>query len=233
MPYNETHKIINEILYKLCSDCGKWLPLNEDYFYKNKTSLDGFNPYCKNDAKKRSAKWEKENPEQRKELKKKYDSKPERRLNRKEVSRIRRENGKLLEWQHNNPDKVKLYNELHRNHSITNNEWEACKSYFNFRCAYCELPLEEHFIKFKGKGIKDSSFKLRMTIFFKGCIILRALTREFFQFVSYSFKFLYFTSTNKVHFFIVNHCGYIEIFRHSFSCYFDWKKNIIFNRFII
>jgi hypothetical protein len=58
------------------------------------------------------------------------------------------------EWQRNNKDKLKSYaeyREMNKTHTITNEEWEDCKNYFNYRCAYCNLPVEEHYIKYKGK----------------------------------------------------------------------------------
>jgi 5-methylcytosine-specific restriction endonuclease McrA len=58
------------------------------------------------------------------------------------------------EWQRNHPDKIRGYNRdrnLHKKHEISEQEWESCKNYFNYRCAYCGLPIEEHFVKYKGK----------------------------------------------------------------------------------
>jgi len=40
---------------------------------------------------------------------------------------------------------------MNKKHDITEMEWEECKKYFNHRCAYCGLPIEEHFKKFKGE----------------------------------------------------------------------------------
>lgn len=56
------------------------------------------------------------------------------------------------EWQNNNKDKIKEYNKnrQHKNHKITIQEWESCKTYFVHRCAYCGLPIEEHYINRKG-----------------------------------------------------------------------------------
>jgi len=52
-----------------------------------------------------------------------------------------------------NVGKFKNYNlkRKEKEHNITNIEWEACKFYFNHRCAYCGLPIEEHYIKRRGK----------------------------------------------------------------------------------
>jgi hypothetical protein len=64
------------------------------------------------------------------------------------------ESAYMSEWQRNNKDKLKLYaefREMHKTHEITPEEWENCKNYFNYRCAYCNLAIEEHYIKYKGK----------------------------------------------------------------------------------
>jgi hypothetical protein len=37
-----------------------------------------------------------------------------------------------------------------KKHEITKNEWENCKNYFNYRCAYCGLAIEEHYIIYNG-----------------------------------------------------------------------------------
>lgn len=70
-----------------------------------------------------------------------------------------REAGKQLEWQRNNKDKLKKYNSQHKNHEITNDEWEDCKNYFYYRCAYCGLPIEEHFVPFNGEIIHSDFHK--------------------------------------------------------------------------
>lgn len=53
---------------------------------------------------------------------------------------------KLKKWQKDNPEKVKDYNQKrkHKKHKITLKEWNACKEYFNFECAYCGTSEEEH-----------------------------------------------------------------------------------------
>lgn len=95
--------------------------------------------------------FQKANPEKRKAYDKKDNEKPEKKRLMKELNKIRRENGKLTEWQRNNPDKMKIYRLQHRNHSITSNEWDNCKNYFNYRCAYCSLKIEDHYVIFRGK----------------------------------------------------------------------------------
>lgn len=44
-------------------------------------------------------------------------------------------------------------NRQHKNHNITDEEWIACKEYFNNECAYCGLPLREHWIMYSGNKI--------------------------------------------------------------------------------
>jgi hypothetical protein len=51
------------------------------------------------------------------------------------------------EYYKNNPEKFTIYtqNRQHKNHNITKSEWENCKKYFNYTCAYCELPISQHY----------------------------------------------------------------------------------------
>jgi hypothetical protein len=154
--YEETHKTFNNELYKLCTKCEEWFPCNEDYFYKNKLNKnDGFFPYCKECAKKKTI--EQRDPDRVYELNKLYrTTRPHTIEARKRSNKKRVENGKYKEWQINNPEKLKgynLYRELHKKHEITDEEWEGCKNYFNYRCAYCDLPIEEHLVKYNGKLI--------------------------------------------------------------------------------
>ncbi len=37
---------------------------------------------------------------------------------------------------------------MNRTHSISNEEWEDCKKYFNYECAYCGLSVKDHYITF-------------------------------------------------------------------------------------
>jgi hypothetical protein len=156
--YEECHKIVDGITYKLCSDCNEWLPMNKEYFYKNKSANDGFNPYCKKDTIKRTVKYREDNPEWLKNYgKEKYQNKQE--YYKDKAKRWNKENEDRAkeiqkEWRQDHPEIVKGYNEdrkLHKKHTISKNEWENCKNYFNYRCAYCELPIEEHYVQYKGE----------------------------------------------------------------------------------
>jgi hypothetical protein len=152
--FDETHKIINNELHKECSICKEWLPSNKDYFYRNKSSgIDGLNPYCKECTKKKSSKWINENLLQYRVNRDKYRDKPESRIKNRIRTERWRERGKLKEWQLNNSETMKIYNDKRKNkkHKISKKEWEDCKNYFNYRCAYCGIPIEEHYVKYRGK----------------------------------------------------------------------------------
>lgn len=60
------------------------------------------------------------------------------------------------EWNDNHKDRILEYStfrQMHKTHKITKEEWESCKAYFNYECAYCGLPIQEHLARRKGKLI--------------------------------------------------------------------------------
>lgn len=145
---------------KQCSICGEIKPLSEFYKQKKYSKKRGnwiyYHPECKKCASERSYKWEKDNPDKRKKslLKRRYTDEKiqELRIN----SKQRLANGKQLAWQRENKDKIREYNlkrKEQKTHKISDKEWEECKNYFNYRCAYCGLKIEEHYIKHSNKII--------------------------------------------------------------------------------
>lgn len=160
--YQKNHKEINGQLYKRCSihneycpNEDEWIPCTDEYFYKNKKNGDGFSPYCKTCEKAKNMKYNREHNDQRYWYNKKYLSKPEK-LNHinKSIRERRQRDGKFRQWQRDNKDKIKQYQEnrkQHGDHRITKKEWESCKEYFENCCAYCGLPLAEHYIFYKGE----------------------------------------------------------------------------------
>jgi biotin synthase-like enzyme len=60
-------------------------------------------------------------------------------------------------WEQNNPDKLRQYGRNHRakSHKITDIEWQDCKQYFNYECAYCGMTEEEHKEKYKQQLHKE------------------------------------------------------------------------------
>ena len=149
----ENYKEIEGVLHKKCSICNEWVPCNTDYFYKK--NRDKLSPYCKTCEKAKNTKYSREHNDQRYWYNKKYLSKPEK-LNHinKSIRERRQRDGKFRQWQRDNKDKIKQYQEnrkQHGDHRITKKEWESCKEYFENCCAYCGLPLAEHYIFYKGE----------------------------------------------------------------------------------
>jgi hypothetical protein len=145
-PYQQCHKFIDEVEHKLCSDCNEWFPLTKEYYYKNKSALDGFNPYCKECTKKRSWKWQKENWDKMLIHFKKMNAKPENKEKHRQLYWERKESGYYEQHYEENKENFKGYNRNRKskNHNITKSEWLNCKIYFNSECAYCGMPLEIH-----------------------------------------------------------------------------------------
>ncbi|MDT0160401.1 HNH endonuclease [Bacillus sp. AG4(2022)] len=126
---------------------------------KNKEVYIYYNPECKSCTSRRVAERRKSDPEyysrhvekQRarnllpevKDQKKKWRDSEKGELNRK---RWETDNKHLLKEYQGDRNKTKK-------HIISKLEWEDCKKYFNHRCAYCGLAIEEHYIRFSGKII--------------------------------------------------------------------------------
>jgi hypothetical protein len=84
--YNQIHKTINDVEYKLCSECKEWFPMNEDYFYKWKYSTtDGYRSICKKCDIKRTQQNRENNIEVRKEYDKLNHIKNQEKRNKKSV----------------------------------------------------------------------------------------------------------------------------------------------------
>jgi 5-methylcytosine-specific restriction endonuclease McrA len=161
--FNREHQLINGIDHKLCNkhhiffpEESPWVIATEEYFYhNNKNKTDYLHPECKRCSILKAREWAKENPEKEKELRHKINTNPSEKT--RETKRIdaqtRRDNGKYYEWLKNNPDKQKEYIKNHREHDITEKEWNSCLKIFEYRCAYCGLPQEKHIVKRNGKYI--------------------------------------------------------------------------------
>jgi hypothetical protein len=85
----------------------------------------------------------------------KVETKPERRKYTKEKSKRQIKTGYTKGWQQSNPSKIKVYNKNHRNHDITEQEWQACQKAFNYCCAYCNKTLKEQKEQNKEQFHKD------------------------------------------------------------------------------
>lgn len=154
--YSKTHKIINGIDHKFCNahhtyfpSEDPWFPATLDYFYKNNTSgVDGLNPYCKNCGSQKAIQQWKDDPVKHREAHKKYE-KTEKFKRWMHKNQIDMRDYRKEYWK-KNKHKNKQYTENHRKHDIINKEWVACKNFFKDDkgiqvCAYCGLPLENHY----------------------------------------------------------------------------------------
>lgn len=142
---------------KKCTKCNINKPLTE-YYSQNRTRANGekfihVSTECKECAKARAIKYQKDNPEKFKGYMKKQNSKPSMKAAKVKISKEFRDSGKYLEWQRNNKDKLINYRENReiKRHNITKDEWQMCKLYFDDSCAYCGLHINEHFIKYAGE----------------------------------------------------------------------------------
>lgn len=155
LTYEESHKILEGELYKLCN-CHQeyfpgenvWFPCTKEYFYKNNNKRDGLQPLCKKCAKEKIYRW-RENPENKERFLEAC-----RKLNKTEKHKIcvknalikRQNEGYLIQYQRNNKEKIRQYTlnrKLHKEHVISKEEWESCKKYFGNSCAYCGISNEE------------------------------------------------------------------------------------------
>lgn len=162
IPYEECHKEIEGVLYKKCSihneycpEDDEWFPCTDEYFYKNKgNKKDGLSPYCKKCEIKKTTKWGQANRDKLRGYYRKNNKTEVTKQRKYLFSKHQKDSGIYLEWQQNNKDKIKQYQEnrkQHGEHKINKKEWESCKDYFNNECAYCGLPLDKHYSKFKGE----------------------------------------------------------------------------------
>jgi len=149
---------------KECGWCGEVKGSNE-FYSQNKKYADGtlyvyYNPECKECTSKKAMKWQKENPDKRKEHLNKINATKHKKEMLRKSNKKRLESGKMKEWQRNNPEKLKKYRkykDMNKKHKISKKEWDSCKQYFNNECAYCGLHISEHFNKFAGR-LKHTDF---------------------------------------------------------------------------
>lgn len=165
IPYNENHREINGIIEKKCiihniyspEDELPWFPCTEDYFYKSKmNSIDGLHPWCKECSRRKAVIHKANNVEYYKQKdKERYDADKEyrKKLSQKfDLLNPGRKKEIRDTYMKKHPEKQTEYR-LRRepkNHKISKKEWDDCQKYFDYKCAYCGLPLSEHWTKYKG-----------------------------------------------------------------------------------
>lgn len=135
---------------KTCSVCEEIKRLTEYYSRKVYSKSKGhhiyYNPECQECTKERSDTWNKNNKEHRRKLAIKYYEEGKWVDYKRENSKKQRDSGYYLNWQRSNKNKIIKYNNNRnsKKHNITREEWESCKEYFNYQCAYCGITEEEH-----------------------------------------------------------------------------------------
>ena len=162
--YQENHRVNNDgVIERRCSnpECKEWKEENVKNFYivNKKAKVIKFMPECKMCSKKRSLQTRNENLERSRQTKQDWYDRDN---NAKKVKTYNRDyylqnpEKKLQiasEFRKNNKDVIKRYvqnKSQHGTHTITVKEWKACKEYFNNECAYCGLPVTEHYGTYRG-----------------------------------------------------------------------------------
>jgi len=168
--------MIEGIEFKQCKDCLNWFPMNLDNFNVVNVNKDKFNHRCiscqkkyshdkyqknRKHVKEKSKIWNHNHPERRIEYRREYY------LNNLDIwydrqkiyndTHAKQIAEKEKEWAKNNPHKTAKYNKYryHKKHNITNKQWINCKNYFmndkgEWSCAYCGLPINEHYQNYSG-----------------------------------------------------------------------------------
>lgn len=145
--YDGTHNVIDKTIYKICSIHNEWLPMNDTYYYRNKSSVDGFNPYCIECTKEKTKKWQEDNSERYYEMitHRGKNPSPRRLKTLSERSLKQRLTGYNQKWRKENPEKSKKYNRKRseeKDHEISDNELNVLYEYANYSCMYCGMTEE-------------------------------------------------------------------------------------------
>lgn len=130
---------------KVCKWCEEERALTEFYSQKKKKA-DGtgyiyYRPDCKECTNKNAKKWRYNNPEAYDRSQMKWLQSEKGIESNKRRQQRRRDNGNYYKWL---KDSGYKYDRSHKEHEISIEEWESCKSYFNYSCAYCGLTEREH-----------------------------------------------------------------------------------------
>ena len=154
----ENIREVNGVKEKRCTICKEWHPETKDYYFmRNKSKPEkGFCSECKECSRERTRLKIAENPERHRKRSKDFRDRHADRyiavLRQWRKDNPERKQEYQDKYYQENPDKLKRYqeNRQHKNHNITKSEWENCKKYFDYKCAYCGLPLSEHYYTRKG-----------------------------------------------------------------------------------
>jgi hypothetical protein len=161
--YKDSHKYINDKLYKLCKDCREWFELNESNFRLDKRAKDGFNNRCHTCQTKYAKEYyDKTSVIQIEAATKRNKAKGEeylaylRNWHQENLDYHRNQNNQwyadnkayrqeyTANWRKENPERVRYHSENHRIHDISSKEWNNCLTVFNHKCVYCGISEKEH-----------------------------------------------------------------------------------------
>lgn len=125
-------------------------PQTNEYFYKNKRAKDGFTSWCVFCRRKKQLQYIENNKEKVTKSRHDWHKKNKDKVNEK-CRNWRKENPERKKrnetaFYERNPTKHREYADKHlkKRHNITDEEWDSCKLYFNYGCAYCGMSYKEH-----------------------------------------------------------------------------------------
>jgi len=154
----------NKIVERRCTQCSNWLEENTDNFYmQNKSKPEmGFTPRCRSCTRINANEHREENKEdyikysyEYRKTNREEDNEKHKKIARSRVRYKDYLSNYLKGWykREENKGKQLTYGLNHRNHEISEAEWKACLKAFDYKCAYCGLPMEDHIIIRKGKSV--------------------------------------------------------------------------------
>lgn len=149
----------NGVIERKCSQCGQWKEENyNNYYMKNKSKPElGYSPECKECAIVRTKKNTSKDPDKVLNAVIDWQNKNKERFLTTQHEYNKKRKDKQREYTSDyikeHPEKQKVYVQNHRNHDITNKEWQENLKAFDYCCAYCGLPAKEHIVKRNNKYI--------------------------------------------------------------------------------
>ncbi|WP_440110021.1 HNH endonuclease [Paenibacillus sp. QZ-Y1] len=154
LSFEDSHKVENNNEYKLCNICLQWFLCSTENFYSNpKNKSDGLYPYCKKCGIKKATSHINNNRANHNKNNLKYSKTKKGKENNRKISKKRRKLGYHKNWWNSIEGKKKLkgygLKRKEKEHEITPKEWDDCRQYFNFRCAYCGKTWEQNKLETK------------------------------------------------------------------------------------
>lgn len=149
----------NNVIEKKCSQCEEFKEDDEiNFYYRNKNKMElGLTPRCRKCTTQNTLDYHFEHRDERLIcLRKAYADDPEKYIEWDRLNRLADpEYHKLKDrkWRKANPEKCREYSRRHRNHDITEAEWRKGLKAFDYKCAYCGLSQEDHWIEKSGNVI--------------------------------------------------------------------------------